>query len=374
MKTKRERFEERIESLRELHGCNWRNVCHLDMGGDAPPPPDYTPVAESSAEAARLSAELGREQLAENKRQFEVNMGVAQPIIAAQTKLMGQAYDQGTQNFEAFKTEGRPLQQSMRDEAMGVTSTTKQRLMDEAAATAIADARTGTTQQMNQLMRQGARYGWSPAKLATMGTSAATAGATGTVAAANAARTQAGDKYYAKLGDVYNTYAGLGSSAPTFYQTGTQAGSSAVSNQNQTAAQYLQGMSVGNQTIMQGQGLKVQGLGGVLNSQTSYANANQGDSMGSLLGGMGGAALGAAKLYTAFSDRRLKENISLVGRDDRTGLNLYEFTYINGDGSRYVGVMADEVESLFPSAVAYDEMGFASVNYGMLGIEFKEVA
>jgi len=36
--------------------------------------------------------------------------------------------------------------------------------------------------------------------------------------------------------------------------------------------------------------------------------------------------------------------------------------------------MADEVEPLMPDAVAYDELGIASVNYGMLGIEFKEVA
>ncbi len=41
---------------------------------------------------------------------------------------------------------------------------------------------------------------------------------------------------------------------------------------------------------------------------------------------------------------------------------------------RFRGVMADEVEPRFPNAVVYDDMGFASVNYQMLGIEMKEVA
>lgn len=55
-------------------------------------------------------------------------------------------------------------------------------------------------------------------------------------------------------------------------------------------------------------------------------------------------------------------------------MNLYEFTYINGDGKRYVGVMADEVAPKFPQAVDYDDLGFASVDYGLLGMTFKEVA
>ena len=33
MKSKREKFEVRIELLREAHGANWKNICHLDLGG-----------------------------------------------------------------------------------------------------------------------------------------------------------------------------------------------------------------------------------------------------------------------------------------------------------------------------------------------------
>lgn len=371
MKSKRERFEERQQALREIHGHNWRNVCHLDMGGDAPPPPDYTPVANASKEAAEISAQLGREQLDESRRQYEQNIEIARPIVDAQKRNMDQAYEQGAANYESFKAEGRPLQQLMRDEAMGVTSPTKQRLMDEAAATAIADARAGTTQQMNQLIRQGARYGWSPAKIAATGTSAAMMGASSQVAAANASRNQAGDKYYGRLGDVYNTYAGLGSSAPSFYSAGTNSGNSAVTNQMAPGGAMMAGMNAGASTTMNGRQIAMTGLTGVMNAQANYAKSVA--DMDSGLGGVGSVLGGAASLYTAFSDRRLKANIILVGKHQPTGLNLYEFSYINGDGRRFVGVMADEVEPMFPRAVVYDDMGFASVNYQMLGIEFEEV-
>jgi len=49
---------------------------------------------------------------------------------------------------------------------------------------------------------------------------------------------------------------------------------------------------------------------------------------------MFGSILGAAAAYR--SDRRLKENIEEVGRDERTMLPLYEFEYIGGTGKRFL--------------------------------------
>jgi hypothetical protein len=77
---------------------------------------------------------------------------------------------------------------------------------------------------------------------------------------------------------------------------------------------------------------------------------------------------------TAQSDRRVKENVTLVGRDGPSGLNLYEFNYINFPELRYRGVMADEVSAYNPEAVCYDNSGYARVNYGILGLEMVQVA
>ena len=73
------------------------------------------------------------------------------------------------------------------------------------------------------------------------------------------------------------------------------------------------------------------------------------------------------------SDRRLKEDIVKVGVDTRTNLNLYEFSYL-GNASRYVGVMADEVEVFYPNAVFYGKHFYKAVNYKLLGIDFRKVA
>lgn len=106
-------------------------------------------------------------------------------------------------------------------------------------------------------------------------------------------------------------------------------------------------------------------------AQGNYKNqadqvANAADPFATILGaaaGMGSAAIGK------YSDRRLKQDIVLVGRDERTGLNLYEFSYIYGNGQRFRGVMADEVLAVDPQAVVVDHRGFMAVDYGRIGIE-----
>jgi hypothetical protein len=94
--------------------------------------------------------------------------------------------------------------------------------------------------------------------------------------------------------------------------------------------------------------------------QAAQANLNQG------LMGLGGAGI------MAFSDVRLKENIKPVGVMPN-GLTLYSFEYVDeikshplaGDGV-HVGVMAQEVEQVFPYAVKTLDDGYKVVDYGLL--------
>jgi hypothetical protein len=88
--------------------------------------------------------------------------------------------------------------------------------------------------------------------------------------------------------------------------------------------------------------------------------------------GLIGTGIGA---YGAFkgSDRRLKQDIELVGRDERTMLHMYEFADKSDRSRRFLGVMADEAEAYMPEAVKEGEDGYKYVNYAMLGIEMVEV-
>jgi len=72
------------------------------------------------------------------------------------------------------------------------------------------------------------------------------------------------------------------------------------------------------------------------------------------------------------SDRRIKENVKRIG-DHPAGFGLYLFDYrsdFRGDWGhgRQFGVMADEVESVFPQAVSVGIDGYKRVDYSMIGI------
>jgi hypothetical protein len=93
--------------------------------------------------------------------------------------------------------------------------------------------------------------------------------------------------------------------------------------------------------------------------QAAQANLNQG------LFSLGGSAM-------MMSDIRLKENIKPVGVMPN-GLTLYSFEYVDevkshplaGEGI-HVGVMAQEVEQVFPYAVKTLNDGYKVVDYGLL--------
>lgn len=194
---------------------------------------------------------------------------------------------------------------------------------------AVADSRSGYANSMNQALRQGMRYGYSPARLAAMGSSAALGNAQMQAQAANATRTQgidaarqrligsaqtgmglrqqdfARNKGYttqdqsinwAKRLDSIGMGKGMPGASQGAYGLAVSSGNSAAGNQMQPGNALMNGMVQGSATIGQGRQMYQQGLGSILNAQTSFANANQGGDDG--LGGLLGAAsnLGAAWL------------------------------------------------------------------------------
>jgi hypothetical protein len=173
---------------------------------------------------------------------------------------------------------------------------------------------------------------------------------------------------YARKLDATGLGRGLAGASTAAYGGATSAGSQAGMNAQSAGQNMVAGMGQAAGTIAAGQNMQIQGLSTVLNNQTqSYMNSQE-----SMLGDIGGLLGGAAAAYTAFSDRRIKENIEEVGVDQRTALTLYQFNYI-GDDRRFQGVMADEVELSYPDAVVMMDNGYKAVKYDLLNIDFKEV-
>jgi hypothetical protein len=80
-------------------------------------------------------------------------------------------------------------------------------------------------------------------------------------------------------------------------------------------------------------------------------------------GGRGGGGGGRR------SDIALKHDITLLGHLDN-GLGFYRFSY-NGSDKAYVGVMAQEVQTVMPDAVIRGRDGYLRVFYDRLGLQFQ---
>jgi hypothetical protein len=68
------------------------------------------------------------------------------------------------------------------------------------------------------------------------------------------------------------------------------------------------------------------------------------------------------------SDRRLKQNIVLLGTIAGTDIPLYRFRYKLGHRT-FVGVMAQDILETHPEAVSVDNLGYYRVDYGVLGTQ-----
>lgn len=345
------------------------------MGKSNPPPPDYTPMAEASAEAARIMGDLGDRQLAFAREQYDraapIMESIANQQMAAQAEQMAQARDYYNYQQSTF----RPLERSIVADAQNFnTEAYRNQLANQAAAD--TGRAFGIANQVNA--RQMGAMGVNP-NSGRFATTNNASGLTQAAARANAmtgTRERAAQMGYARQLDAAGLGRGLAGASAAAYGGATNAGASAGMSAQSAGQNFMGNMSAAGNTYNSGFNTQISGLSSILNNQTNaYVNGGT-DVFGSIGGIMGGVAnmysSGAAAALGFPSDRRLKENVERVGVDERTQLPLYEFSYINDD-RRFVGVMADEVEKRFPDAVAWSDLGFATVNYDKLGIEFREV-
>lgn len=430
--------------------------------GGAPRAPDYTPIAQANEAAARISAEVAREQLAEGRRQFEANQAIARPVVDAQLDIMRQTAEQGRELAD-YGRQFRPLEALLRDEAatgdeaahaalrdeimrrgVGDAAELRQRAQDfERAQTAdaallagadadieqrfgadidarvgraVADARAGQTQALSTAARQAARFGiMMPSDV----TALTNQHAAQLAAAANEARLAATEQARQRLGvgmdarrqtfgitqdatadsmqrhtqalsgarnmriqdrsldfarrlDVAGLGRGLPGAAQGAYSVAVGAGSQAVQNQMAPGRQMQAALGDWGQTQLTGAQMAQRGAADLIGLQLRQHDIRRQSNRDRLEGI--GEMVGAVSSIFAASDRRLKRNIRRVGRDERTGLDLYEFGYRHErKRRRYIGVMADEVRQRYPHAVVEREDGYAMVDYGALGITFREV-
>lgn len=104
---------------------------------------------------------------------------------------------------------------------------------------------------------------------------------------------------------------------------------------------------------------------GLMGQAEAAQETAKGQSTSSALGLIGG-------ILGMFSDDRLKTDIDLV-RVRPDGLGIYQYRYTWDAGTLYEGVLAGEVEELYPNAVSVDEDGLRVVDYPAIGAELLKV-
>lgn len=360
-------------------------MCFYGKGGGSAPAPD-----PQIGEAAKDNVQLGkdwlqfaREQFAEGNKRQEATDALTNQVVNQQLQTQNEANAWAREDRDRTKTVFQPLENDFVQTAQNYATPAKQ---EEAAAAARADVQSADALQRQASARSMAANGIAPdsgrfagiTRAQDLNTALASAGA------ANNARQIVRDKGLALKADAINMGKGLASSTAAAYGIGTNSGNSAVSN-NLSANQNF----YANQGVM-GQGF--QGAIGANNSAGSILNnlygnqlsawqANQQASssgwggLGNLVGTLGGSLLSAGagsvggKLVGALfgSDIRLKQNIKPAGKTS-DGIQLYEYEYkpefkaLHGSG-KFIGVMAQEVEKVIPTAVFRHPSGYKMVDY-----------
>ena len=326
------------------------------MGGKSAPAPDYSGMEAVAREQLRFSQQQYADML-------PIGREVAEQQIAAQQQQMQQAQDYYDYQMSTF----RPLEQGLVAQAQNFnTDAYRQQQAQQASAAA---ARAFGTARDSSARSQAAR-GVNPNSGAARGAgnSLILQEAAMRAGSMTGARQQAEQLGYARQLDAAGLGRGLAGASAAAYGGAVGAGSAGLGSAMAAGSQYQQGLAGAGGTYGQ--------LVGTQANVYGQSMAAQGSAIGGLVGagaGLLGAGWGAG-MFGGNSDRRLKKNIKRVGKDERTGLNLYHFTYKDDpENRRFEGVMADEAREYMPDAVVRGEDGFDRVHYSMLGIEMKEI-
>lgn len=266
------------------------------MGGKskAPPPPDYTPLAQASEEAARNAYQLGKDQLAWAKTQYASDRQLADKVINSalvRQSLNDQAALDDRQRYTGIY---QPLEDQAAREAQDYSSPERQRYE-------MGRAEASVSQQFDAQRKTAAAnleaYGVDPSstRFAALDSNSRIQQAAAQAGAANQARGQTEAVGRALRSEAINVGRGYPGQVAGTYGTALQSGNSAINTGLGTTASGAQTMGTAPQYFQQ-QGANLNTWGNTLHmgyqDQLGQFNANQQASSG--LGTLAGGLLGAA--------------------------------------------------------------------------------
>lgn len=317
-------------------------------------------------EAAKANVALAERSEAWNKDYFEkyVQPAMAQLVkesdvnIERQGKLFDITYDQAKTAADRYKTLGIPAEDAYYKMVKDYSAPEEQ---EKQATRALGDMRVAQAGQQQQLGRQFAGLGIDPSSPAALSarTDVAFRNAAAEAGAATRARDAAKTLGMSLTSDAANF--GRGGASGVLAAASGASGTGGAGLAGATGAAGAAPGGAGN--VNAGFGTSGRAFGSNIDAFTSRANTidqTRGPSPLAQLGQLGGQ-LGAAYLG---SDRRMKKDTQRLV-EMAHGIWMWAFRYLwePATAPLHFGYMADEVEPVFPEAVAIGPGGFKFLDY-----------
>lgn len=324
------------------------------MGSKAPDPPDLSPMANASAETARIAQETAREQLAWAREQDGLNRELLGRVLSSQEQVQDQTLQNAQRDRQRFEQIYQPLEDNLVQEFQSFD--TPERRAEERGR-AMADVNASFDAQRRNALQRLESYGVDPSQTrnAALDIGVRTqqaAAAAGAATAADRATEQTGRALRA---EALNIGRGYPSNVAGSYGQSIQAGNSMVGNANQTTgtstgALQSAGGFMNTAQAGFGQAANIQSSG--YQNQLGQYGANQQNITGAL-----GAIGGIAGMFMADGGSTGKRQALTVDND--TGEVVFdskpgEIDFGSGDGSGIddkVPIMASTGEYIIPADV-----------------------
>jgi hypothetical protein len=268
------------------------------MGGKSspPPPPDYTPIANASKEAAEISAGVAREQLAWAKDQYASDKAITDRVVNQFLRTQDVNAATAAADRARYERVYQPLEDRLAAEAIDYASPERQRIEEGRAQAAVAQQ---FEQARDSSMRQLESFGVDPTstRAAALDIGLRAQQGAAQAAAGNQARMATEATGRALRSEAINVGRGYPGQIAGQYGTAIQAGAGGVNAALAQTASGANTMGTGAQYM----GLQNQSLGtwsgalnaGYQNQMSAYnaANPDQSGMWGTALGLAGSAAI-----------------------------------------------------------------------------------
>lgn len=335
------------------------------MGGKSQPKaPDYTALADASAESAAIMAGLGQKQLDANEKQFQAMLPFMQGISEDQRAMMKQQMEQAKGYYDYSQKTFRPIEEKMAADALGFNTDAKR---EELAQQAAADAGQAfaTTQAANE--RGMASMGVNPnsgrfagqQRASELGLAAVKANAmTGT-------RRQAEQLGWARQLDATGLGRGLAGASSGAYAGAVGAGNAAGANAQSPYSNYQSGMAAGVGTMGNAQNMYLSGLNNSLAGQSSIyqSQMSRPDPTMQLLGMAGGLMMSSKDYKT---DKRPVDAQEVSRKVEGIPVDRWKYKpEVVDDDAKHTGPYAEDMQKLgaaTPDGKAIDVISALGLN------------